>query len=86
MTWTPRQSIQATACPLLPPLRIPSRDELVAPSLANYLARHPEMESRLSRGGDCRYLTTDQCRHFDHLAEIFMGHPVSSQKVELSHE
>lgn len=65
-------------------LRILSQDDLVAPSLAGYLRRHPEMESRLSRGGDCLYLTTDQCQHFDHLAEIFMGHPVSSRKVELS--
>jgi glutamate racemase len=70
---------------LLPPkVRILSQDELVAPSLAGYLARHPEMESRLSRRGSCLYLTTDQCRHFDHLAEIFMGHAVSSEKVELS--
>ncbi len=70
---------------LLPPaLRILSQDDLVAPSLASYLARHPEIEARLSRGGDCRYLTTDQCQHFDRLAEIFMGHPVASRKVELS--
>lgn len=70
---------------LLPPsVRIVSQDELVAPSLASYLVRHPEMESRLSRSGSCAYLTTDQCRHFDHLAEIFMGHAVSSEKVELS--
>jgi glutamate racemase len=70
---------------LVPPrVRILSQDELVAPSLANYLERHPEMESRLSRSGSCLYLTTDQCAHFDHLAEIFMGHAVSSQKVELT--
>lgn len=69
---------------LLPPsVRILSQDELVAPSLADYLVRHPEMEARLTRGGAARFLTTDQCRHFDHLAEIFMGHAVSSEMVEL---
>jgi glutamate racemase len=65
-------------------VRILTQDDLVAPSLSDYLRRHPEMESRLSRSADCLYLTTDQCQHFDHLAEIFMGHPVSSRKVELS--
>lgn len=76
--------IQPRIRALLPPgVRILSQDELVAPSLASYLVRHPEMEVRLSRGGGRRYLTTDHSRHFDHLAEIFMGHPVSSEKVEL---
>jgi glutamate racemase len=70
---------------LLPPsLRIVSQDELVAPSLADYLARHPGHEAKLSRGGACRYLTTDACEHFDHLAEIFMGHAIASSKVELN--
>lgn len=77
--------IQARIRALLPPgVRILSQDEVVAPSLASYLSRHPEMEARLSRGGTCHYLTTDRCEHFDHLAEIFMGHAVSSEKVELS--
>jgi glutamate racemase len=70
---------------LLPPsLRIVSQDELVAPSLAEYLKRHPEQEPRISRGGDCRYLTTDSCGHFDHLAEIFMGHAIASEPAELN--
>lgn len=77
--------IQPRIRALLPPsVRILSQDALVAPSLASYLVRHPEMESRLSRSGSCHFLTTDQCEHFDHLAEIFMGHPVSSEKVELT--
>jgi glutamate racemase len=61
-----------------------SQDRIVAPSLADYLRRHPEMESRLSRGGRCRYLTTDSCEHFDRLAELFMGAPIASEKIELA--
>jgi glutamate racemase len=61
-----------------------SQDEIVAPSLADYLRRHPEMESRLSRSGACRFLTTDACDHFDHLAEVFMGDRIASEKIELS--
>ncbi len=61
-----------------------SQDQLVAPSLAGYLGRHPEHESRITRGGGRRYLTTDSCGHFDRLAEIFMGRPVASQNIELN--
>jgi len=69
---------------LLPPdVRILSQDELVAPSLKEYLARHPEQESKISRSGACRYLTTDACEHFDHLGEVFMGQKISSEKVDL---
>ncbi len=77
---------------LLPRLRellpstvsILSQDQLVAPSLADYLRRHPEMETRLSRGGETRFLTTDTCEHFDHLAAVFMGQPLASEKIELA--
>jgi hypothetical protein len=41
------------------------------------------MDARLARTGRCRYLTTDASEHFDHLAEIFMGHPIKSERVEL---
>jgi glutamate racemase len=61
-----------------------SQDEIVAPSLDDYLRRHPEMVSRLSHGGSCRFLTTDTCQHFDHLARVFMGEAVSSEKIELA--
>lgn len=62
-------------------INILSQDELVAPSLAGYLERHPEMERRISRKGICRYLTTDVCEYFDNLARIFMGHPITSEKI-----
>ena len=65
-------------------VKILSQDELVAPRLADYLRRHPGMDARLSRGGGCRFLTTDASAHFDHLAEIFMGHPIASETVELA--
>lgn len=61
-----------------------SQDEIVAPSLADYLGRHPQIDARLSRGGQRRYLTTDSCEHFDRLAEVFMGRAVASQNIELN--
>lgn len=64
-------------------VRILSQDEVVAPSLADYLRRHPEIETNITQNAVCRYLTTDQCDHFDNLAMIFMGHGITSEKIEL---
>ena len=57
--------------------------DIVAPSLADYLSRHPEVDAQLSRGGSQRFLTTDQTEGFDRLSEAFLGHPVISEKVEI---
>lgn len=55
--------------------------DIVAPSLADYLLRHPEIEGTLSRTGSQRFLTTDRTEGFDRLSEAFLGHPVISEKV-----
>ena len=57
--------------------------QVTAAKLVDYLCRHPEMETRLSRGGTRRYLTTDLTPRFAQLASLFMGHPLSSEVVEL---
>jgi glutamate racemase len=56
---------------------------VTAAKLVDYLNRHPELENRLSRGGTRRYLTTDLTPRFAQLASLFMGHPLSSEVVEL---
>ncbi len=55
---------------------------LVASSLADYLRRHPEMESRLSKGGTVRYLTTEQKSHFESLAKIFTGSHIVAEHID----
>lgn len=84
--------LACTHYPLLYPLirsRIPRevdilvQGDIVAPSLADYLARHPEIESALSRGATQRFLTTDQTEGFDRLSETFLGHRVESERVEI---
>ena len=57
--------------------------QVTAAKLVDYLTRHPEMETRLSRRGTRRYLTTDLTPRFAQLASLFMGHPLSSEVVEL---
>lgn len=58
--------------------------DITAASLADYLRRHPEMESRCSRGASTRYLTTEQPERFAPLASIFMGHDIEAVHTELS--
>ncbi len=64
-------------------VRVLAQGAIVAPSLADYLCRHPVMERRLSRGGSTRFLTTDVSESFDRLAELFLGHAVGSERVDL---
>jgi glutamate racemase len=62
---------------------IPQGD-IVARSLVDYLQRHPEMESSLSKGNTQRFFTTsDDTADFDHYAELFFGAPVKSGYAEV---
>ncbi len=61
--------------------------DLVAPSLTDYLARHPEIAGRLTRAphgpGRERFLTTDQTESFAKLASMFLGRTVDAEKMQL---
>lgn len=57
---------------------------LVAESLADYLQRHPEMDSRLSTTSSVKYLTTEHNEKFDSLASLFLGKPVLSHTITIS--
>ena len=56
---------------------------IVAASLKDYLRRHPEMEQRCSRGGSCRYCTTEDASRFSPVASIFVNHTVDAHHVVL---
>ncbi|RFS19783.1 glutamate racemase [Chitinophaga silvatica] len=58
-----------------------SQGKIVAHSLKDYLKRHPEMESRLSKNQQQQFYTTDDPNIFDKMAEIFYGKSVSSEKA-----
>ena len=62
------------------PVNFVQQNEIVAHSLADYLARHPEMESRLSKGGRTIYYTTDTPEVFDKTAEVFLGKRIRSER------
>ena len=64
-------------------INVVCQGEIVAESLADYLKRHPEMESRCSKGGECRYLTTENPQSFSSLARIFLDQPVEVSHIDL---
>jgi glutamate racemase len=59
-----------------------AQGEIVAQSLKDYLRRHPEIEQRLQKGGECTYLTTDDSDKFADSATLFLGSPVGAKHVE----
>ena len=53
----------------------------VADSLQRYLSNHPEMTCRLSRNGDCRFMTTEAVEKFSEMASLFLNHAVVAETV-----
>ena len=64
-------------------VKLISQGEIVAQSLADYLHRHPEMETRCSKKGGREFYTTDSTEDFDNHATIFYGEPVQSKHMDL---
>lgn len=64
-------------------IKILSQGEIVADSLAGYLQRHSEIESKISRGGQKHFFTTDSTEDFDRHAANFYGAEIRSVHVDL---
>lgn len=60
-----------------------SQGEYVARSLRDYLRRHQDIESGLSRHAKARFLTTEQAASFAPAATVFLGHPVEAEQITL---
>ena len=55
--------------------------KIVAKKLVDYLARHPEIESRLGKGGVRRFLTTVRVDDFERLGSKFLGERVKAEAI-----
>ena len=55
-----------------PHIQVIAQGEYVAHSLADYLSRHPEMDERCTKGGTCRFLTTESTAKFKESASLFL--------------
>lgn len=64
-------------------VQVVAQGEWVARSLKEYLKRHPEMEQRCRKGGNCRYLTTESEDKFCESASIFLNEQISVKKISL---
>lgn len=64
-------------------ITIVQQGPIVAESLKDYLNRHTEMNQRLSKGGSCKYLTTESAEKFGDLASVFMGESISPVHIDL---
>lgn len=60
-----------------------SQGRRVAESLKDYLSRHPEMESRLSKQGSVRFLTTESAAKFSEAGTLFLNHPVEAEQIAI---
>jgi len=56
---------------------------IVAESLADYLTRHPEINQKCSKKGTRRFLTTESVQNFEPRASMFLGRPLTAEKVQL---
>ena len=55
----------------------------VATSLKDYLGRHPEIETLLTKGGNIRFLTTERAEQCRDKAAVFMGETIEAERVQL---
>ena len=69
---------------LPPQVKVIAQGDIVASSLADYLERHPQMESKLSRSGSKLFYTTDDTVDFDAHASVFFSGPVASEHVAVN--
>ena len=65
-------------------VHIVSQGELVAHSLQDYLNRHPEMDVRCTRGGQCTYYTTEAEEKFAESASTFLNETIKVSHLDLS--
>lgn len=57
--------------------------EYVGRSLLNYMMRHPEMDTLCTKGGGCRFLTTESIDVFRQHASIFFDEDIQVNSIAL---
>lgn len=69
---------------LPPSIQIVSQGELVSNSLKDYFLRHPDMEERCTKGGICKFFTTESEEKFSASASLFLNESIQSvQRIVL---
>ena len=55
----------------------------IAESLEDYLGRHTDMEQSITRGGACRYFTTESASEFRNSASLFLRENIEAERIVL---
>lgn len=64
-------------------IRIIAQGEYVAESLKDYMNRHPEMDAKCTRGGNCTFYTTEAEEKFIESASTFLQQQVSVKRITI---
>lgn len=64
-------------------IRLVPQGEYVAYSLKGYLERHTEIDDKCTKGGTCRFLTTESPEKFKESASVFLKRNVEAERVTL---
>lgn len=67
----------------VPGITVIDEGEVIGRKTKDYLERHPEMESKLSKNSTREFLTTDLSERFERLGSIFYGDDIVVEKVKL---
>lgn len=55
--------------------------EIVAEKLKEYLKRHTEIDKKITKNSDLKFLTTESTENFNGKAALFLGHKVEARHV-----
>jgi glutamate racemase len=64
-----------------PAITVISESQAEPRALARYLGNHPEIDTKLSKGGTRTFCSTDTTDKFDSLGSIFFGSPIHARAV-----
>lgn len=64
-------------------ISVVSQGEIVAKSLADYLQRHTEMESRCTKNASIRYFSTESVEKFSSSASVFLNEKIVAEHIDL---
>ncbi len=67
-------------------IKIISQGKIVAPSLKDYLKRHPEIENKLSKNSNIKFYTTDIPELFNEKAGLFLKNSISPNARQIALE
>ncbi len=65
-------------------IQVVSQGKIVADSLKDYLARHPQLEERLLKNNNRSFFTTDDSTDFNAHAHLFYGEEIVAGHVEVA--